>query len=111
MKVAPSETSTCNAPKLECQINEIEDQVPMPLVDTAAIVQIALDKIQDEIKHDFLDELAENEKPLEYYFRPLYDNEIGIKILSLQKGKVSKRDGLRLYAIKIDVNCFVEWII
>lgn len=56
---------------------------------------------------DFLDELTENEEPLEYYFRPLYNDEIGVKILSLQKGKVSERDGLRLYAIKIDVNCFV----
>jgi hypothetical protein len=56
---------------------------------------------------DFLDELTENKEPIEYYFGPLYDNEISVKILSLQKGKVSKRDGLRLYAIRIDVNCFV----
>lgn len=56
---------------------------------------------------DLLDKLTENNHPLEYYFRPLDNNETSIKILSLQKGKVSNRDGLRIYAIKIDADCFV----
>ena len=56
---------------------------------------------------DLLDKLSENNQPLEYYFKPLYDHETGVRILSLQKGKVSNRDGLRLYAIKIDDDCFV----
>ena len=56
---------------------------------------------------DFLDELIKSKNPLEHYFRPLNNQEIGIKELSLQKGKVSKRDGLRIYAIKIGEDCFV----
>jgi len=58
MKEVPSDISTCNAPKIECLPSFEEAQTPMPTVDTAAIVQIALDKIQEEIKDDFLDELA-----------------------------------------------------
>ena len=56
---------------------------------------------------DLLEELSENNQPLEHYFRPLYNDETGFKILSLQKGRVSNRDGLRIYAIKIDDDCFV----
>lgn len=55
---------------------------------------------------DLLEDITTQQKPLEFYFRPLNDNETGIKILSLQKGKI-KYNGLRLYAIKIDENCFV----
>jgi hypothetical protein len=70
--------------------------------------QFVNDRLRDaENIEDLLDELIEDGKPLEYYFRPLYDNEIDLKILSLQKGKVSSRDGLRLYAIRIDYNCFI----
>ena len=56
---------------------------------------------------DLLQELTQSNEPLGKYFRPLNDYEIGCKELSLQKGKVSKKDGLRLYAIKIDDDCFV----
>lgn len=55
---------------------------------------------------DLIEEITTQQKTLEYYFRPLNDNESGIKILSLQKGKI-RNNGLRLYAIKIDENCFV----
>ena len=43
-----------------------------------------------------------NNQPLSFYFVPLFDKEVGFKVLSLRKGKTSKQDGLRLYAIKID---------
>lgn len=70
--------------------------------------QFVKDRLRDaENIQDLLDELTESGEPLEYYFRPLRNSELGIKILSLQKGKVSQRDGLRLYAIKIDTDCFV----
>jgi len=56
---------------------------------------------------DLLYEIEREGKPLEHYFMPLENSEIGFKVLSKQKGKVSKWDGLRLYAIKIDNDCYV----
>lgn len=56
---------------------------------------------------DLLEELTEADKTLDFYFQALKDNETGFKILALKKGKSSKWDGLRLYAIKIDNDCFV----
>lgn len=54
---------------------------------------------------DVLEDLVQEKKPLQYYFKQLNDYETSqFKILSFQKGKMSK---LRLYAIKIDNNCFV----
>ncbi len=44
---------------------------------------------------DVLEEIVNNEQPLEYYFT-LYDTEMGVRILSLQKGKASRKNGLRL---------------
>lgn len=47
---------------------------------------------------------------LETFFRPLSDSEFTLKPLSLQKGKTrhkNRRNDLRVYAIKIDTNCFV----
>ena len=55
---------------------------------------------------DVLEEITTNNQPLEFYFRTLFDKESGIKILSLQKGKIEK-NGIRIYAIKINTNCFV----
>ncbi len=69
--------------------------------------QFVKDKLKDaEQIQDLLEEITTNKEPLEYYFRTLFDNETGIKTLSLQKGKI-ERNGIRLYAIKIDENCFV----
>jgi hypothetical protein len=71
-------------------------------------VQFVNDRLHDAEKiQDLLDDLVENNQPLERYFRPLDNYETGKKILSLQKGKTSNRDGLRIYAIKIDDDCFV----
>ncbi|WP_064967612.1 hypothetical protein [Tenacibaculum ovolyticum] len=56
---------------------------------------------------DFLEELTQENKPLDAYFHQLDNNETGFKLLSLRKGKASKQDGLRLYAIKIDDDCFL----
>lgn len=65
------------------------------------------DRLRDaEQVQDFLEEITTQQQPLEYYFRPLYDHEIKARILSYQKGKI-KKNALRLYAIKIDDNCFV----
>jgi len=56
---------------------------------------------------DFLNELIEDNIPLDKYFHQLDNNETGFKLLSLRKGKTSKYDGLRFYAIKIDDDCFL----
>lgn len=69
--------------------------------------QFAREKLIDAEKiQDLIEELTSQKKRLEEYFQPLSDHELGIKILSLQKGKIA-HNGLRLYAIKIDDNCFV----
>lgn len=59
----------------------------------------------DEIQ-DVLEEIATDKRPLEHYFKPLYDTETGFKILSLQKGKLINNH-LRIYALKIETGCFV----
>ncbi len=65
------------------------------------------DRLKDaEQIQDLLEEITFNNKPLEFYFKSLFDLEMGVKILSLQKGKIDK-NGIRLYAIKIDENLFV----
>lgn len=56
---------------------------------------------------DLLEELTKEERPLDLYFHQLDNMETGFKLLSLRKGKASKQDGLRIYAIKIDDNCFL----
>jgi hypothetical protein len=65
------------------------------------------DRLKDaEQIQDLLEEITSNKEPLEFYFKALSDSEIGVKILSLQKGKINN-NGIRLYAIKIDENLFV----
>jgi hypothetical protein len=73
----------------------------------ANINQFVKDRLKDaEQIQDVLEEITINNQPLEFYFRTLFDTEAGIKTLSLQKGKIIK-NGIRIYAIKIDTNCFV----
>lgn len=55
---------------------------------------------------DFLDNLSQNKKPYGLYFEPLQESERKLQILSFQKGKI-RENQLRLYAIKIDNNCYV----
>lgn len=67
--------------------------------------------IEDILQHaeeiqDFLENLSQNKKPFGFYFEPLQESEAKRKILPLQKGKIPKNQ-LRLYAIKLDTNCFV----
>lgn len=70
------------------------------------INQFTIDKLRDaEEIQDILDEITQEGKSLSDYFQPLTDSE-AMKELSKRKGKV-KRNGLRLYAIKIDDDCFV----
>ena len=54
---------------------------------------------------DFLFHLHENIESFGRYFEPLKLTEYN-KVLSFQKGKI-KKNQLRIYAIKIDENCFV----
>ena len=54
---------------------------------------------------DFLHNLVADSESFSKYFEPLQTSEYA-KVLSFQKGKIRKNQ-LRLYAIKIDENCFV----
>lgn len=74
-------------------ITDIETFVEDRLIDS--------DEMQDKI-----DEIRMDHKILDYFFRPLYNFETSQGILSLQKGK-KKHNNLRLYAIRIDKNCYV----
>jgi hypothetical protein len=55
---------------------------------------------------DFLDDISRKHDNLELYFEALEESERKRMTLSLQKGKM-RRNKLRLYAVKIDTNCFV----
>ena len=68
--------------------------------------------VQDRLRNaelidDFLNDLIEENEPLDIYFKQLHNHETGFKLLSFRKGKTSNHDGLRLYAIKIDDDCFL----
>lgn len=70
------------------------------------ILQLA-NQISDDANaiDDDLHELAENSKGnFELFFKQLDNNEYQIKDLSKRKGR---ENYLRLYALKIDTNCFV----
>lgn len=53
---------------------------------------------------DVLENFNQNNQPYRFYFEPLQDSERA-KTLAFQKGKI-KQNYLRLYAIKLDDNCF-----
>ena len=55
---------------------------------------------------DLLNEISGSNLNFEQYFEALQESENGNRILALQKGKINKNQ-LRIYAIKIDSNCFV----
>lgn len=55
---------------------------------------------------DWLNELDYYQIKLDQYFVPLFNTEMRVKTLSFRKGKI-KKNRLRLYAIRIDENCFV----
>jgi hypothetical protein len=71
-----------------------------------SIQEVAEQLIDDLTElNDILDNLFTNKDAnLDSFFRPLYNSEYKIKPLSKQKGK---KIYLRLYAIRIDFNCFV----
>lgn len=69
------------------------------------------DFIEDVLRNaeqieDFLNEIYSNNQPFGFYFEPLQESERKTKVLALHKGKIRK-NRLRLYALKIDNNCFV----
>ncbi len=53
---------------------------------------------------DLLENFNQNNQLYGFYFEPLQDSE-RTKVLAFQKGKI-KQNHLRLYAIKLDDNCF-----
>jgi len=54
---------------------------------------------------DLLYSLSKNQnEKLESFFKPLHNSEYQFQLLSLQKGR---KNYLRIYAIKIEENCFV----
>jgi hypothetical protein len=54
---------------------------------------------------DILIEIAEDDdRQFEEFFKPLHNQEYKVVQLSMQKGR---KNYLRLYALKIDENCFV----
>ncbi|WP_291076774.1 hypothetical protein [Empedobacter sp. UBA6322] len=70
------------------------------------IKDIAEDIIEDAYAiEDTLLEITEtSDKTLSQFFKPLYNQEYQLKVLSLQKGR---EDYLRIYAIRIDDDTFV----
>ncbi|MDC1431340.1 GH25 family lysozyme, partial [Bacteroidia bacterium] len=58
MKIEPEEHTACNAPGMQCEASLLEEEPADPIVDTAAIIQGVLAKVQEEHKYDFLDDLA-----------------------------------------------------
>jgi hypothetical protein len=58
MKIEPEEHTACNAPSMQCEFSLLEEEPAGPIVDTAAIIQGVLAKVQEEHKYDFLDDLA-----------------------------------------------------
>lgn len=70
-------------------------------------VQILINQLIDNANDidDTLNEiLTDTTRSLEEFFKPLYNQEYHIVELSKQKGR---KNYLRLYAIRIDKNCFV----
>jgi hypothetical protein len=68
--------------------------------------ELALKIIDDaeEIDQTLIKINETHDAPLSQFFKPLYNQEYKVKILSLQKGRESM---LRMYAIRIDENLFV----
>ncbi|TAG09476.1 MAG: hypothetical protein EAZ35_08975 [Sphingobacteriia bacterium] len=65
------------------------------------------DILQDaEQIQDFLDNIHQNKQPYGFYFEPLQESERKKAILVFHKGKI-KKNQLRLYAIKLENNCFL----
>ncbi len=75
------------------------------IIDPKGFINDILNDV-DEIQ-DLIEDIVINDKQFELYFRPLSDSEYQIKKLSHQKGKLKSKSKLRIYAIKIDTNCFV----
>lgn len=78
-------------------------------VDITEYVQNRIEDAEQII--DLIEEISENKDiRLETFFKPLSDSEYVIVPLSLQKGKtqhIYRRNDLRIYAIRIDEDCFV----
>jgi len=72
------------------------------------VYQFVKSRLKDvERIENLIDEIFEQNEPLDIYFKQLWNSETGVKLLSLRKGKTSSKDGLRIFAIKIDDNCFL----
>ena len=51
---------------------------------------------------DFMDAVEDGEEWIDSIFKALYNQEMGMRVLSLQKGRSHRKSHLRLYAIRID---------
>lgn len=76
------------------------------------IAKYVRERLEDaEQIQDIIEQISKDETlKFETFFQPLHNEEYQVKSLSLQKGKTKhkhRRNDLRLYAIKIDENCFV----
>jgi hypothetical protein len=72
------------------------------IVDTTRFIRETRQDATDIRK--LIESIVQQNNKLESFFKPLYNLEMGVKILSLQKGRLYQ---LRIYAIKIDENLFV----
>lgn len=58
MKIEPEEHTACSAPGLTCQATyDLERTRPIPIVDTAAILQGALAEAREQVRKKFFDDL------------------------------------------------------
>ena len=56
---------------------------------------------------DFMDDVDDGETGIGAFFKTLYNNESGFRVLSLQKGRPHRKSYLRLYAIRIDAGTYL----
>ncbi len=74
------------------------------MIDIYGFIEKILRQVE-EIE-DLLEEIQQSNKPLDRYFQPLQSSEYFKRLLTLQKGKI-RNNQLRIFAIRIDLNCFV----
>jgi hypothetical protein len=78
-------------------VNKINDQISFIKNITKEVGEI----------DDVMLRVINRDVELNYFFRPLSNSEFLDKVLSLQKGKFGSQKFLRIYAIKIESNCFL----
>ncbi|HBF88043.1 MAG TPA: hypothetical protein DDX39_05315 [Bacteroidales bacterium] len=81
----------------------------IPNIDLSKYIQDRIDDVEQI--NNIIDEISNNDQTnLSTFFEPLKTTDFGLKLLTLQKGKTRQQkrsNHLRIYAIKIDENCYV----